>query len=177
MAENLKGSAVVYNSPLTLAGPEIQVGHAAPDFTAVNQMFESVRLSDAKGKVVILVSVLSVETPVCDTVIRRFDQMAAGLSSGIEIWTVTMDLPFVQKRWCEALSVAHVKMLSDFRYRSFGQSYGLFIKDGPFAGILSRAVFVVGDDGKIKHAEYIKDIVSQPEYDRIRLRAALEKPS
>ena len=165
MTEERKGVVTLKGSPLTLVGPEIKPGQPAPDFTAVDTSLQAVRLSEAKGKVLILSSVPSLDTPVCDTETRRFDQEAGKLGAGIEVWTISMDLPFAQKRWCGAAGVSGVKTLSDFRDRAFGQRYGVAIKDGPIAGLDARAVFVVGKDGKVKHVEYVKEITTEPSYD------------
>lgn len=160
-------------NPLTLGGTEVKVGQTAPDFTAVDNNLQPVRLSDAKGKVVVLSAVPSVDTPVCDKETRRFNEEAAKLGAGIEVWTISMDLPFAQKRWCGAAGVDRVKTLSDFRDRSFGQNYGVLITDGPLAGVDARAVFVVGKDGMVKHVEYVKEIANEPDYDAA-LKAARE---
>jgi thioredoxin-dependent peroxiredoxin len=152
-------------TPVALGGGEVKPGRAAPDFTAVDNNLQTVRRSDVKGKVVVLSSVPSLDTPVCDTETRRFNQEAAKLGAGVEVWTISMDLPFAQKRWCGAAGVSRVKTLSDFRDRSFGQSYGVVIKDGPLAGINARAVFVVGKDGTVTHVEYVKEITSEPNYE------------
>jgi thiol peroxidase len=165
MAEERKGAVTLRGNPLTLSGPEIKPGQDAPDFTLVDNNLQPVRLSDAKGKVVILSTVPSVDTPVCDTETRRFNQEASKLGEGIEVWTVSMDLPFAQKRWCGAAGVDRVRTLSDFRDRTFGQSYGVLIKDGPLAGVDARAVFVVGKDGKVRHVEYVKEIANEPNYE------------
>jgi thiol peroxidase len=151
-------------SPVSLAGGEVRAGQPAPDFTAIDQNLQSTGIKDARGKVVILSSVPSLDTPVCDTETRRFNTEAAKLGSGIEVWTISMDLPFAQKRWCGAAGVTGVKTLSDFRERSFGQSYGVLVKDGPLAGLDARAVFVVGKDGVVKHAEYVREITTEPDY-------------
>jgi thioredoxin-dependent peroxiredoxin len=152
-------------NPVALAGPEIKPGQDAPDFTAVDTSLGPVRLSGARGKVVILSSVPSLDTPVCDTETRRFNEEASKLGGNVEVWTISMDLPFAQKRWCGAAGVSRVKTLSDFRDRSFGQSYGVLVKDGPLAGLDARAVFVVGKDGKVKHVEYVKEITTEPNYE------------
>jgi thiol peroxidase len=152
-------------NPVTLAGPEIKPGQDAPDFAAVDTSLAPVRLSGARGKVVILSSVPSLDTPVCDTETRRFNEEASKLGGNAEVWTISMDLPFAQKRWCGAAGVSRVKALSDFRDRSFGQSYGVLVKDGPLAGLNARAVFVVGKDGKVKHVEYVKEIATEPNYE------------
>jgi thiol peroxidase len=172
MAEGRSGAVNFKGNPVTLGGAEVTVGQDAPDFTAVDTSLQPVRLSDAKGKVVVLSSVPSVDTPVCDTETRRFNQEAANLDN-VEIWTISMDLPFAQKRWCAAAGIDKVKVASDFRGRSFGESYGVKIEDGPLAGVNARAVFVVGRDGKIRHVEYVSDITSEPNYEAA-LNAARE---
>lgn len=126
---------------------------------------QPVKLSQAKGKVIVLSAVPSLDTPVCDTETRRFNQEAGKLGANVEAWTVSMDLPFAQKRWCGAAGGAAVKTLSDFRERSFAQNYGVLVKEGALAGLTARAVFVVGKDGKVKHAEYVKEITTEPNYD------------
>ena len=158
-------SVTLQGNPLSLGGSEVAVGQAAPDFTVVNNDLQPVKLSEAQGKVIILSAVPSVDTPVCDTETRRFNAEAAGLGEGIEIWTLSMDLPFAQKRWCGAAGVEQVKTLSDFRDRAFAEGYGVLITDGPLAGITARAVFVVGKDGTLKHVEYVSEIANEPDYD------------
>lgn len=152
-------------NPLNLGGSEVKPGQTAPDFSVVDNSLKTVRLGDAKGKVVILSSVPSLDTPVCDTETRKFNQEAASLGDGVEVWTISMDLPFAQKRWCGTAGVTTLKTLSDFRERSFGQNYGVAITSGPLAGVTARAVFVVGKDGKLKHVEYVPEIASEPNYE------------
>ena len=152
-------------NPVTLGGPELKAGQGAPDFTAIDTGLQPVRLGDARGKVIILSAVPSLDTPVCDTETRRFNEEAGKLGAGVEVWTISMDLPFAQKRWCGAAGVTNVKTLSDFRDHAFAQNYGVLIKDGPLTGLTARAVFVVGKDGKVKHAEYVKEITTEPNYD------------
>jgi thiol peroxidase len=165
MPESRANAVTLRGNPVTLVGPEIKAGQPAPDFTAVDNSLAPVKLSDAKGKVLILSAVPSLDTPVCDTETRRFNTEAGKLPGGVEVWTISMDLPFAQKRWCGAAGITHVKTLSDFRDRSFAQSYGVLIKDGPLAGLTARAVFVVGKDGKVRHVEYVKEITSEPNYE------------
>jgi thiol peroxidase len=165
MAETRAGAVTFRNNPVTLAGPEIKPGAAAPDFAALDTGLQPVRLSGAHGKVVVLSAVPSLDTPVCDTETRRFNQEASNLGGGVEVWTISMDLPFAQKRWCGTAGITHVKTLSDFRDRSFAQNYGVLISDGPLAGLTARAVFVVGKDGKVRHAEYVKEITTEPDYE------------
>ncbi|MCI0546359.1 MAG: thiol peroxidase [Candidatus Rokubacteria bacterium] len=151
-------------TPVALGGSEVKSGQDAPAFTALDNGLQPVGIAGAKGKVVILSAVPSLDTPVCDTETRRFNEEAGKIGGGVEVWTVSMDLPFAQKRWCGAAGVQNVKTLSDYRDRSFAQSYGVLIKEGPLAGLTARAVFVVGKDGKIKHAEYVKEITTEPDY-------------
>ena len=152
-------------NPVTLGGSEIKPGQPAPDFTVTDNALHPVTLKSGAGKVLILSAVPSLETPVCDTETRRFNQEAGTLGAGIEVWTISMDLPFAQKRWCGAAGATAVKTLSDFRERSFAPAYGVLVKDGPLAGLTARAVFVVGKDGTVKHAEYVKDITEEPNYE------------
>src|SRR5437879_120123 len=165
MAQECTAAVTLRANPLALAGPEIKAGQSAPDFSAVATDLKEVRLADARGKVIVLSSVPSLDTPTCDTETRRFNQEAAKLGGDVEIWTISRDLPFAQKRWCGTAGVTAVKTLSDFRERAFGPAYGVEIKDGPIAGLTARAVFVVGKDGKVKHVEYVKEIGSEPNYD------------
>jgi thiol peroxidase len=151
-------------NPVALSGPDIKPNQTAPDFTAIDTGLQPVRLSDARGKVIVLASVPSLDTPVCDTETRRFNQEVTTLGSGVEVWTISMDLPFAQKRWCGAAGVSGVRTLSDFRDRSFAHAFGTLIKDGPLAGLEARAVFVVGKDGHVKHVEYVKEVTTEPDY-------------
>jgi thioredoxin-dependent peroxiredoxin len=165
MPDARPNAVTLRGNPVTLVGPEIKPGQPAPDFTAVDNSLAPVKFSDAKGKVLILSAVPSLDTPTCDTETRRFNMEAGKLPGGVEVWTISMDLPFAQKRWCAAAGATAVKTLSDFRERSFAPAYGTLVKDGPLAGLSARAVFVVGKDGKVTHAEYVKDISQEPNYD------------
>ena len=165
MADVRAGAVTLRGNPVALGGPEIKPGQDAPDFVAVDNGLQPVRLSASKGKVLVLSAVPSLDTPVCDTETRRFNEEAGKLGGGVEVWTISMDLPFAQKRWCGAAGVTNVKTLSDFREHSFAQNYGVLVKDGPLTGLTARAVFVVGKDGKIKHVEYVKEITTEPAYE------------
>ena len=160
-----RANAVTFKgNPLTLVGPQLKPGDKAPDFTCVSSGLEIVNLAKTPARARLFSAVPSLDTPVCDTETRRFNQEAGKLGPGIEVWTISMDLPFAQKRWCGAAGVSSVKTLSDFRDRAFGQRYGVAIKDGPLAGLNARAVFVVGKDGTVEHVEYVKEIGSEPNY-------------
>jgi thiol peroxidase len=155
------GAATLQGTPVTLLGPELKAGDKAPDFDLVDSGLQPFNLGKT-GKTVRIFSVIpSLDTPVCDAQTKRFNEEAASLP-GVEIYAVSMDLPFAQKRWCGAFGVDHVKMLSDHKSGSFGQNYGTLIKD---LRIESRAIFVVDKDNKIKHVEYVKEVAEHPDYE------------
>jgi thiol peroxidase len=151
----------MWGNPLTLIGPELAAGDKAPDFKLVDNSLKNVTLADT-GKHVRIISVVpSLDTPVCDAQTKRFNEEAAKLPD-VDIITVSMDLPFAQKRWCGAFGVDKVKMLSDHRDGSFGSSYGTLIKD---MRIESRAIFVLDKGNTIRHVEYVKEVADFPNYD------------
>jgi thiol peroxidase len=148
-------------NPLTLIGPELKPGDDAPDFNLVDNSLKPVTLKDT-GKGVRIISVVpSLDTPVCDAQTKKFNEEAANLP-GVDIFTVSMDLPFAQKRWCGAFGVDKVKMLSDHKDSSFGEHYGTLIKE---LRIESRAIFVLDGSNKIRHAEYVKEVADHPNYE------------
>lgn len=151
----------LHGRPLVLEGEEVKVGDRAPDFTALDNDLNPVKLSDFAGKVVVLASVPSLDTPVCDLEARHFNQEAAALGDGVALLVISMDLPFAQKRWCGAAGAANVKTLSDHRDAAFGMAYGLLIKE---LRLLARAVFVVDKDGVVRHAELVREVTQEPDY-------------
>jgi len=155
------GATTMRGNPLTLLGPELKAGEKAPDFSAVNDGLQPVDLAGTGQEVRIFSVVPSLDTPVCDAQTKRFNEEAAKLP-GVAIYTVSMDLPFAQKRWCGAFGVDHVKMVSDHVSGSFGQSYGTLIKE---LRILSRAIFIVDKDNTIRYAEYVKEVGEHPNYE------------
>ena len=155
------GATTMRGNPLTLIGPELKPGDSAPDFSVVDSSLKPVTLKDTGNHVRILSVVPSLDTPVCDAQTKRFNEEAAKLPD-VDILTVSMDLPFAQKRWCGAFGVDKVKMLSDHRDGSFGSSYGTLIKD---MRIESRAIFVIDRNNKIRHAEYVKEVADFPNYE------------
>jgi len=155
------GATTMRGNPLTLIGPELKPGDSAPDFKLVDNSLKNVSLADTGKNVRIISVVPSLDTPVCDAQTKRFNEEAAKLP-GVDILTVSMDLPFAQKRWCGAFGVDKVKMLSDHRDGSFGTNYGTLIKD---LRIESRAIFVLDQNNKIRHAEYVKEVADYPNYD------------
>ena len=148
-------------NPLTLMGPELQAGDHAPDFSVVDGTLSAVNLEKTGHNVRIISVVPSLDTPVCDLQTKRFNEEAAKLP-GVDILTVSMDLPFAQKRWCGAFGVDRIKMLSDHRSGSFGEAYGTLIKD---LRIESRAIFVLDPENMIRYVEYVKEVADHPNYD------------
>ncbi len=155
------GATTLKGNPFTLVGPELKAGDTAPNFTAVDGGLKSVSLGDTGSKTRIFSVVPSLDTPVCDAQTKRFNEEAAKLSD-VDIYTISMDLPFAQKRFCNSFAVDNVKMLSDHREGSFGTAYGTLIKE---LRILSRAIFVVGPDNTVKYVEYVPEVADFPNYD------------
>ncbi|MEE8315797.1 MAG: thiol peroxidase [Syntrophobacteria bacterium] len=158
------GIVTMKGNPITLMGTELQVGDKAPDFIAIDNDLNPVSFDSFRGKVCIVSSVPSLDTPVCDMETRRFNDEAGRLDDDVEILTISMDLPFAQKRWCGAAGVDKVQTLSDHRDAAFGQGYGVLIKG---FRLLARAVFVVDKEGTIRYIELVKEIASEPDYDSI----------
>jgi thiol peroxidase len=148
-------------NPMTLMGPEIKVGDAAPEFAVVDNGLAAVTLSSYTGKIKIITSVPSLDTPVCDTETRRFNQEAAALPGEVVVLTVSLDLPFAQKRWCGAAGIDKVVTLSDYRARSFGLGYGVLIKE---LLLLARAVFVVDAANVIRYIQIVPEVTAEPDY-------------
>jgi thiol peroxidase len=152
-------------NPVTLQGEEVKAGQTAPHFKVQKASdMSDYTLSSSPGKTRILVAVPSLDTPVCDAEVRRFNEEATKLPD-VEVVTISMDLPFAQKRWCGAAGVDKVIAASDHRDASFGKNYGVLISGGPLDRIHARSVFVVGPDNKIKYAEYVPDIGQHPNYE------------
>ena len=156
-----KGVITLKGNPMTLVGPELKVGDAAPDVTLAANDLSPVALSSFRGKVVVLAAVPSLDTPVCDLETRRFNQEAAKLGDGVKVVTISMDLPFAQKRWCGAAGVERVKTLSDYKTASFGLEYGVLIKE---LHLDARAVFVIDQRGRIAYIQRVREIAEEPDY-------------
>jgi len=155
------GATTLKGNPLTLIGPELKPGDAAPDFKLTDINLKAVTLKDTGNNVRIISVVPSLDTPVCDAQTKRFNEETSKLS-GVDIITVSMDLPFAQKRWCGAFGVDKVKMLSDHADGSFGTAYGTLIKE---LRIESRAIFVLDRKNNIRHVEYVKEVADHPNYE------------
>jgi thiol peroxidase len=157
-----KGVITFKGGPLTLIGPEIKVGDSAPNFKVLTNSLQEVTLDQFKGKTLILSVAPSLDTGVCSAQTHRFNDEASKLPSGVEILTISADLPFAQSRFCGAENIK-IQTLSDHREMSFGDAYGTHIKE---LRLEARALFVVGKDGKIKHVEYVKEATNHPDYDK-----------
>jgi len=147
--------------PFTLLGGEIKVGKLAPDFTVLANDLSPLAFSSFRGKVCVILSVPSLDTPVCDIEARRFNKEAGKLGSDVAVLTVSMDLPFAQKRWCATAGVDKVQTLSDHRDASFGMAYGVLLRD---LRLLARAVFVVDRKGIVRYTELVKEVTNEPDY-------------
>ena len=158
------GLVTMKGNPITLIGPELKVGDRAPDFVAIDNDLSHVSLESCRGKVCIISSVPSLDTPVCDMETRRFNSEASRLGDDVVILTISMDLPFAQKRWCGAAGVDQVVTLSDHRDGAFGEAYGVLIKD---LRLLARAVFVLDKEGTIRYLELVKEIANEPNYEAV----------
>ena len=159
-----KGAVTMKGNPLTLVGNEVKVGQMAPDCTLTGNDMSPVKLSNFRGKVCVISCVPSLDTPVCDLETRRFSQEAAGLGGNVQILTISMDLPFAQKRWCGAHEIKSVITLSDYREAAFGAAYGVLIQE---LRLLARAVFVVDREGKIRYIQLVKEITNEPDYSAV----------
>ena len=158
------GVVTVRGKPLTLVGPDLAVGQKAPDFVAVDIDQAEVRFSSFRGKTVVLSSVPSLDTAVCDRETRRFNELAGKMGDDVVVLTVSMDLPFAQKRWCGNAGIDRVKTLSDYRDASFGRAYGVLIKE---TRLLARTVFVVDPEGVIRYRQIVDDLSHEPDYDAV----------
>ncbi|RZB33873.1 MAG: thiol peroxidase, atypical 2-Cys peroxiredoxin [Desulfobacteraceae bacterium Eth-SRB2] len=162
--EERTGIITMKGNPLTLMGKEVKAGDSAPDFEVLDNDLSPVKLSSFRGKICVISSVPSLDTPVCDMETRRFNQEAGKLSADVQILTISMDLPFAQKRWCGAAGVDKVVTLSDHRNASFGTAYGVLIKE---LRLLARSVFVVDREGILRYIQMVKEIAEEPDYEVI----------
>jgi len=149
-----------------LAGNEINVGDKAPEVTVVNSnpMLQDEVVGGAKDKAQLIIAVPSLDTGVCDAETRRFNQEAANLD-GVEVTTISMDLPFAAARWCGAAGVDNIKVCSDFRNKDFAKAYGVLLADGPLAGLTARVIFVVDKNGNVTYKQVVPEITQEPNYE------------
>lgn len=156
-------------NPLTLLGEPAVVGNIAPDFTAIDMLSKEVKMSDYKGKVIVLSVFPSVDTSVCASQMREFNKLATALGDHVVILAISKDLPFALSRFCAAEGIKNVHPLSDYRQSEFGFKYGFVIKENM---LLSRGVVIIDKQGKVAYVEYVDDITKEPNY-----KAALDKLS
>lgn len=150
------------SNPLTLSGDQPSVGQAAPDFEVLGNDLSTVKLSSFQGKVLVICSVPSLDTPVCDTEVRKFNEQATSLGDDVVVLVISMDLPFAQARWCGAAGVENVQTLSDHNQAQFGNAYGVLIKE---LRLLARTVFVVDKEGIIRYKEVVEELTNEPDYE------------
>ena len=162
--EERTGIITVQGNPLTLMGPAIEPGNTAPDATLLDNDLNPVKLSSYRGKTCIISVVTSLDTPVCDMETRRFNQEAAGAGDDTVILTVSMDLPFAQKRWCGGAGIDRVITLSDHLNAEFGTAYGVLIKE---LRLLARTVFIVDREGVVRYVQRVKENSKEPDYDAV----------
>jgi thiol peroxidase len=148
--------------PVTLEGRPVVIGQPAPDFTAVANDMSEKKLSDWRGKTIILSTVPSLDTAVCDKETRTFNQRASDLGANTVVLTVSMDLPFAQKRWCGNAGIDRVVTLSDSKRREVGEKYGLRMAE---TGLLARAVTVIDPQGVVRYQQVVPEVASEPDYD------------
>ena len=164
VVDERSGKITMKGNPLTLMGQELKIGDMAPDVVLANNDLAPVSLSSYHGKVCIISSVPSLDTPVCDMETRRFNEEAGALGDDVAIITVSMDLPFAQKRWCGAAGVDKVITLSDYGDMSFGNAYGVLIKE---LKLLARSVFVLDRQGIIQYIQLVNEVTEEPNYQEI----------
>jgi thiol peroxidase len=154
-------STTLKGNPFRLEGPELRPGDTAPDFEAVDASLQKVNLAKTGNGVRIFSVVPSLDTPVCDAQTKRFEE-EAGRMPDVRIFTISMDLPFAQKRWCGNFGINKVEMISDHHSGSFGEHYGTLIPD---LRIESRAIFVVDSNNTLRHVEYVREVGEHPSYE------------
>jgi len=161
MAQERTGIITFKGNPMTLLGPEVKEGDRAPDFEVVDNALQPVTLADSKGKIRLITVVPSLDTPVCDTMGRTFNKEAAQLPDEVAVYTISLDLPFAQKRWCGNAGIDKVQTLSDYQERSFGLNYGMLIEE---LKLLARGVFVVDREDRIAYRQIVPEVTDEPDY-------------
>lgn len=162
--EQRSAAVTMHGNPLTLVGKELSIGDSAPDVELLDNDLNAVKLSSFQGKVCVICSVPSLDTPVCDMETRRFNEAATKLGGDVVILTVSMDLPFAQKRWCGGAGVERVITLSDHRDATFGNAFGVLIKE---LRLLARSIFVLDRSGIVQYIQNVKELSKEPDYDAV----------
>lgn len=151
--------------PKPLVGPQLKAGDAAPDFACVSQGLEVIKLATTGNKARLFSVVPSLDTPVCSLQTKKFDESLAAFKDKVACYTISLDLPFAQKRFCSAEHVANMQTLSDVHNHSFGKSYGCLLEGLPIP-LLTRAIFVVDKNNKVTYVEYVPEVTDHPNYDK-----------
>lgn len=162
MSEERTGVATVGGNPITLIGPELKPGDKAPDFRINKDLTTEAGLSDYDGKVKLISVVPSLDTKVCDAQTRRFNEEAVKLGDHVAVLTISVDLPFAQSRFCSVAVIKNLDTLSDYKFRSFGKSYGVLIKE---LQLDMRSIFVLDEQNTLRYVEYVKEMTNHPDYD------------
>ncbi|SNZ13645.1 thiol peroxidase [Hydrogenobacter hydrogenophilus] len=152
-------------NPVALSGPTLSVGDRVPEAVVVTKDLQEKIIGGAKGVVQVIITVPSLDTPVCETETKKFNEMLAGIE-GVDVTVVSMDLPFAEKRFCESFNIGNITVASDFRYRDM-EKYGVLIVEGALKGILARAVFIVNKDGKLAYIQLVPEITQEPNYEEV----------
>ena len=158
------GAVKFKGGPVNLVGPEVKAGSKAPDFKCLNSGLGTVGLADTPAKARMFSVVPSLDTPVCSTQTKKFEDTIKSLGDKVACYTVSLDLPFAQKRFCSGEHIATMQTLSDVHNQSFGKNWGVLL-DGLPLPLLTRAVFVVDKNGTVTYAEYVPEVTSEPNYD------------
>ena len=162
MSNEREAAVTLKGNPITLIGPELKAGDKAPEFTCDQGLVPPISLSDMGNSVKVFNVVLSVDTPACSAQTRRFNEEAANILGDLKIYTISADLPFAQKRFCGSEGIDKVENISDYKDNTFGEAFGILIKD---KGLLARAVFVLDENNIVRHAEYVSEISTEPNFD------------
>ena len=149
-------------NPMTVLGQEVKTGDQAPDFTVLANDLSEVTLADSKNHVRLISVIPSIDTGVCDSQTRKFNEEAGSIEN-VEVLTISVDLPFAQRRWCASSGLEHVQTLSDHKDLSFGKAYGLVLEE---LRLLARAVFVIDSNDKLVHVEYVSEATNHPNYEK-----------
>lgn len=161
--ETRQGAVTMKGNPVNLVGPELKTGDPAPDFTCIGAGLALITQNETAGKPRLFNVVPSLDTPVCNIQTHKFSQELQSLGDKVAAYTVSLDLPFAQARFCSDAKITNLTNLSDVHNQSFGANYGV-LTDGLPLHLLARAVFVVGSDNTIKYVQYVPEITSEPDY-------------
>ncbi len=154
----------VKGNPVTIGGDrEVKVGDEAPRAVVTTRDLQDLEVGGAKGKVQVLITVPSLDTPVCATETRKFNEKLADFP--VDAVVISMDLPFAADRFCSTEGIDRITVASDFRNRDFGRNYGVIIQEGPLRGLLARTIFVVDPEGKVVYRQIVPEVTSEPDYD------------